>query len=285
MKTGASGTARGATRRARRAVSRSCRGGSRGSRAPRRRCRACRAAACRLFVRGVTYRDPRVDERARVAPEPDAISITGAGEPVIAGVARSGVPQADGLGVEALTWARFPLFSSSAAITRGARLRGIVRTQGHRALVWPHDQRAGELEHIGVRLPALSFRPTITMRCATSASAKRPRSWRSATTTASTFKSRSKRATSTEGSHRVRQFNRTLARKIEQNLPNCSVLSLASHSAATSPRRPSTRCFARCSFPISTACCPRSRALRRRFGIAGLTLAQAQRRLPCASWR
>ncbi len=31
----------------------------------------------------------------------------------------------------------------------------------------------------------------------------------------------------------LRQFNRTLARKIEQNLPNCSVLSLARHSAAT----------------------------------------------------
>ena len=31
----------------------------------------------------------------------------------------------------------------------------------------------------------------------------------------------------------LRQFNRTLARKIEQNLPNCSVLSLASHAAAT----------------------------------------------------
>jgi len=31
----------------------------------------------------------------------------------------------------------------------------------------------------------------------------------------------------------LRQFNRTLAAKIEQNLPNCSVLSLAWHSAAT----------------------------------------------------
>ncbi len=31
----------------------------------------------------------------------------------------------------------------------------------------------------------------------------------------------------------MRQFNRTLAHKIEQNLPNCSVLSLAWHSAAT----------------------------------------------------
>ena len=31
----------------------------------------------------------------------------------------------------------------------------------------------------------------------------------------------------------LRQFNRTLARKIEQNLPDCSVLSLAWHSAAT----------------------------------------------------
>jgi hypothetical protein len=31
----------------------------------------------------------------------------------------------------------------------------------------------------------------------------------------------------------LRQFNRTLAHKIEQNLPNCSVLSLAWRSAAT----------------------------------------------------
>src|SRR5260370_27239172 len=31
----------------------------------------------------------------------------------------------------------------------------------------------------------------------------------------------------------LRQFNRSLAAKIEQNLPNCSVLSLAWHSAAT----------------------------------------------------
>src|SRR5438874_8516637 len=31
----------------------------------------------------------------------------------------------------------------------------------------------------------------------------------------------------------LRQFNRTLAHKIEQNLPNCSVLSLAWNSAAT----------------------------------------------------
>ena len=31
----------------------------------------------------------------------------------------------------------------------------------------------------------------------------------------------------------LRQFNRTLAHKIEQNFPNCSVLSLAWHSAAT----------------------------------------------------
>ena len=31
----------------------------------------------------------------------------------------------------------------------------------------------------------------------------------------------------------LRRFNRTLAHKIEQNLPNCSALSLAWHSAAT----------------------------------------------------
>src|SRR5260370_961124 len=36
----------------------------------------------------------------------------------------------------------------------------------------------------------------------------------------------------------LRQFNRTLAHKIEQNLPDCSVLSLAWHSAATYPAPP-----------------------------------------------
>jgi Trk K+ transport system NAD-binding subunit len=48
----------------------------------------------------------------------------------------------------------------------------------------------------------------------------------------------------------LRQFNRTLAHKIQQNLLNCSVLSLAWHSAATYASPQSTRpAFADCSFP------------------------------------
>jgi len=48
----------------------------------------------------------------------------------------------------------------------------------------------------------------------------------------------------------LRQFNRTLGRKIEQNLPNCSVISLASHSAATYASAAADRtCFYGVQFP------------------------------------
>jgi len=48
----------------------------------------------------------------------------------------------------------------------------------------------------------------------------------------------------------LRQFNRTLGRKIEQNLPNCSVISLASHSAATYASAAADRaCFYGLQFP------------------------------------
>jgi Trk K+ transport system NAD-binding subunit len=79
----------------------------------------------------------------------------------------------------------------------------------------------------------------------------------------------------------LRQFNRTLGRKLEQNLPNCSVLSLASHAAATfvgSALDPS--CFYALQFPdrdgVQTGFTERSAA---QFGITGLTRREAQQRL------
>ena len=51
----------------------------------------------------------------------------------------------------------------------------------------------------------------------------------------------------------LRQFNRTLAHKIEQNLPNCSVLSLAWHSAATyAAAGIDPSCFRGLQFPSAT---------------------------------
>ncbi|MEA2719164.1 MAG: hypothetical protein QOJ39_1028, partial [Candidatus Eremiobacteraeota bacterium] len=81
----------------------------------------------------------------------------------------------------------------------------------------------------------------------------------------------------------LRQFNRTLGRKLEQNLPNCSVLSLSSHSAASfvgAALDPS--CFYSLQFPdvdgVQTGFARRSGA---GSGIAGLTVRAAQERL-CA---
>ncbi|MBV8642288.1 MAG: NAD-binding protein [Candidatus Eremiobacteraeota bacterium] len=79
----------------------------------------------------------------------------------------------------------------------------------------------------------------------------------------------------------LRQFNRGLGRKVEQNLPNCSVLSLASHSAATfvaTALDPS--CFYALQFPdidgVQTGFAERSAA---ELGVAGVTVATAQQRL------
>jgi Trk K+ transport system NAD-binding subunit len=81
----------------------------------------------------------------------------------------------------------------------------------------------------------------------------------------------------------MRQFNRTLGRKIEQNLPNCSVLSLASHAAATFTAAAFDRAtFYALQFPdmdgVLTGFTQRHAA---EFGVAGLTVGQAQDRLNC----
>ena len=81
----------------------------------------------------------------------------------------------------------------------------------------------------------------------------------------------------------MRQFNRTLGVKLEENLANCSVLSLASHSAAAfAAAALDPGCFGALRFPdpdgVLTAFATRPAA---ELGIAGLTRGAAQHRL-CA---
>ena len=79
----------------------------------------------------------------------------------------------------------------------------------------------------------------------------------------------------------LRQFNRTLANKIEQNLPNCSVLSLAWHSAASyAAAAIDPSCFRGLQFPEPdgplTGFAVR---IAQDCGVAGDTLEQAERML------
>ncbi|HWT06035.1 MAG TPA: NAD-binding protein [Xanthomonadales bacterium] len=81
----------------------------------------------------------------------------------------------------------------------------------------------------------------------------------------------------------MRQFNRTLGVKLEENLSNCSVLSLASHSAAAfAAAALDPGCFGALRFPdpggVLTAFATRTAA---ELGIAGLAAGAAQHRL-CA---
>ena len=79
----------------------------------------------------------------------------------------------------------------------------------------------------------------------------------------------------------LRQFNRTFATKIEQNLDNCSVLSLAWHSAATYAAAALDRsCFRGLQFPEPDG--PLTGFARRvadQAGVAGQTVGEAERRL------
>ena len=79
----------------------------------------------------------------------------------------------------------------------------------------------------------------------------------------------------------LRQFNRTLGHKIEQNLPNCSVLSLAWHSAATyAAAALDPSCFRGLQFPEPDG--PLTGFATRiagNCGAAGTTVAQAERLL------
>lgn len=79
----------------------------------------------------------------------------------------------------------------------------------------------------------------------------------------------------------LRQFNRALAYKIEQNLPNCSVLSLAWHSAATyAAAAIDPSCFRGLQFPEPNG--PLTGFATRMAedcGVAGSTAAEAERML------
>lgn len=79
----------------------------------------------------------------------------------------------------------------------------------------------------------------------------------------------------------LRQFNRTLARKIEQNLPNCSVLSLAAHAAATIVGAALDQsAFYSLQFPdLDGVLCGFSERHAGLFGIIGMTRAEAQAHL------
>jgi len=76
----------------------------------------------------------------------------------------------------------------------------------------------------------------------------------------------------------LRQFNRTLGRKLEQNLPNCSVLSMESHSAAALVGEALDQgCFYALQFPDNVGVlCGFSERPASGFRIAGMTRDQAQ---------
>lgn len=81
----------------------------------------------------------------------------------------------------------------------------------------------------------------------------------------------------------IGQFNRAMARKIEQNLSNCSVISLASHSAATfAAAAVDPSCFHALEFSAhSGSLVGFSERRAADFGVAGNTPAEATRRLGC----
>lgn len=81
----------------------------------------------------------------------------------------------------------------------------------------------------------------------------------------------------------MRQFNRALGRKIEQNLQNCSVMSLAAHSAATYAAAAIERnTFLGVEFPSgSRSVVSFTRRTAQDAGVAGLDAQTAQERLNC----
>jgi Trk K+ transport system NAD-binding subunit len=81
----------------------------------------------------------------------------------------------------------------------------------------------------------------------------------------------------------IGQFNRAMAKKIEQNLSNCTVISLASHSAATfAAAAVDPTCYHALEFPEDSGCLVGfSERKARDFGIAGVTPSEAERRIGC----
>ena len=158
----------------------------------------------------------------------------------------------------------------------------LCATQGHRAaLIWPHDHAlAQKLEQLGceyfphapndydalrvagvldaVSIMAVSDDDRLNLQVALKARDLNP-----------------------QIRLVLRQFNRTLGRKLEQNLPNCSVLSLASHSAAAFVGAAlDPGCFYALQFPdLDGVQCGLSERTAAKFGIVGLTPKAAQHRL------
>ena len=158
----------------------------------------------------------------------------------------------------------------------------LCSTQGHRvALVWPHDHElAKQLERI--KCEYLPFAPndyealrTVGVPDATSlmALAEDDRVNLQVALKARDINPKIRIV--------LRQFNRTLARKIEQNLPNCSVLSLASHAAATIVGAALDQSsFYSLQFPdLDGVLCGFSERPAALFGITGMTRAEAQAHL------
>ena len=81
----------------------------------------------------------------------------------------------------------------------------------------------------------------------------------------------------------LRQFNRALANKLEQNLKNCSVVSLAAHSAATyAAAALDPECFLGLEFPTgSRTLVGFSRRTARDLGVSSMGVADAEQRLDC----
>ncbi|HMD01333.1 MAG TPA: NAD-binding protein [Candidatus Baltobacteraceae bacterium] len=79
----------------------------------------------------------------------------------------------------------------------------------------------------------------------------------------------------------MRQFNRTLGRKLEQNLTNCSVISLSSHSAATyAGTALDYHCFYGLQFPdIDGPLVGFARRTVARYGVNGMTVPEAEQHL------
>lgn len=158
----------------------------------------------------------------------------------------------------------------------------LCSTQGHRvALVWPHDlELAKQLERI--KCEYLPFAPndyealrSVGVPDATSlmALAEDDRVNLQVALKARDINPKIRIV--------LRQFNRTLARKIEQNLPNCSVLSLASHAAATIVGAALDQSsFYSLQFPdLDGVLCGFSERPAALFGITNMTRAEAQAHL------
>ncbi|MGB8265105.1 MAG: NAD-binding protein [Candidatus Velthaea sp.] len=163
-----------------------------------------------------------------------------------------------------------------------AELRG---TQGHRvALLWTHDREiAARLERLGVEYVARAPNDYDALRAAGIAGAV------SIMTLDEDDRLNLQVALKARDLNPdirlvIRQFTRRLGRKIEQNLPNCSVLSLASHAAATYAASALDRaCFYAFEFPDNAdgVVAGFSRRSASELGVAGLSVAQAQERLQC----